>query len=270
MPRTKYIVVFSAILIGLLIVVGLFFAFRVSPIALYGNEHTALLIQSEVTTPTAEVENDTTREETRTSLRAALQGYVAQGATAAIPEEMETGDSAVDLVRDANTVGKEETDFEDATLLCDSAVSSIPPADTWGLVNTTLAEGARVVSSLELDAFGVPKYHLQIPMTPIVASLPQCLPQAGMVGIALDGQVIKTDAPFSTDAEGIAGYALDGFGIFSKYENGSVVTNADLDQCHGHVHMIVWNGILISLYHYHVTENSRYALGCFRGNPVQL
>ncbi|MFN8426725.1 MAG: hypothetical protein U0X87_10785 [Anaerolineales bacterium] len=35
------------------------------------------------------------------------------------------------------------------------------------------------------------------------------------------------------------GYAFDGFGIFGYYgEDGSELTNADLDECHGHTHVI--------------------------------
>lgn len=69
----------------------------------------------------------------------------------------------------------------------------------------------------------------------------------------------------------LVGYALDGFGIFGRHgENGRLLGNADLDDCHGHTHEIEWDGRRISLYHYHATNEYPYTLGCFRGQPQQL
>ncbi len=66
----------------------------------------------------------------------------------------------------------------------------------------------------------------------------------------------------------LMGYALDGFGLYGKRgENGQVLTNADLDECHGHTHQIVWNAQTVSLYHYHATDEYPYTLGCYRGTP---
>lgn len=65
------------------------------------------------------------------------------------------------------------------------------------------------------------------------------------------------------------GYALDGFGIFGRYgENGKELTNADLDECHGHTHEIIWDGKPVVMYHYHATRAYPYTLGCYRGTPV--
>jgi len=61
------------------------------------------------------------------------------------------------------------------------------------------------------------------------------------------------------------GYAFDGFGIFSNVENGRMVTNDDLDECHGHTHSVTWDGASKSLYHYHLTNEFPYTVGCFRG-----
>jgi len=269
MPRTKHIVVISVLLIAILILVGLSFTFRNANIAFNGGEHTALLIQSEIIAPTAEVQKDTTREDTRSSLRAALSGYVAPEAIDEVSPE-ETEETKIEAPEVVENVEISAADSPRTTLLCSDSVDSVVSLDTWGLVNTTLAECARIVSSLELDTAGVPKYHLQIPMTPTALPSPKCLKPNGMVGVALDGRVIRADTPFNTNAEGIAGYALDGFGIFGMYENENLIASADLDQCHGHTHTILWNGESMSLYHYHVTEDSPYALGCFRGNPVSL
>jgi hypothetical protein len=67
----------------------------------------------------------------------------------------------------------------------------------------------------------------------------------------------------------LVGYALDGFGIFGHYgEDGEVLTNEDLDECHGHTHEIEWDGETVEMYHYHATYEFPYTIGCFRGTPI--
>jgi len=67
------------------------------------------------------------------------------------------------------------------------------------------------------------------------------------------------------------GYALDGFGIYGPYSlNGVLVSNDDLDQCHGHTHEIVWEGETVAMYHYHVNNEYPYSIGCYKGQPVMI
>ena len=55
------------------------------------------------------------------------------------------------------------------------------------------------------------------------------------------------------------GYAIDGFGVYGpRGENGVLVTNDDLDECHGHTHVIEWDGVQVSMYHYHVNNEYPY------------
>jgi len=69
----------------------------------------------------------------------------------------------------------------------------------------------------------------------------------------------------------MVGYAFDGFGLYGlRGEDGRVLTNADLDECHGHTHEIVWDGKRMSLYHYHATAEYPYTIGCYRGKPERL
>ena len=64
----------------------------------------------------------------------------------------------------------------------------------------------------------------------------------------------------------LIGYALDGFGIYSKYKtNGQLYTNADLDECHGTTTSVVWNGEVQEVYHYVLTEEYPFTIGCFKG-----
>jgi hypothetical protein len=65
------------------------------------------------------------------------------------------------------------------------------------------------------------------------------------------------------------GYALDGFGIYGpRGDNGRLLTNNDLDECHGHVGTIKWDGKWQTMYHYHVNSEYPYGPGCYRGKPA--
>jgi hypothetical protein len=64
----------------------------------------------------------------------------------------------------------------------------------------------------------------------------------------------------------LIGYAFDGFGIFgSKGEQGKELWTNDLDECHGHIHEIAWDGMKKNMYHYHLTQDFPYSISCFRG-----
>ena len=69
----------------------------------------------------------------------------------------------------------------------------------------------------------------------------------------------------------LMGYAFDGFGIYGHYgEDGELLTNDDLDECHGHTHEIEWDGQMVEMYHYHATYEYPYTIGCYRGTPVTV
>jgi hypothetical protein len=68
---------------------------------------------------------------------------------------------------------------------------------------------------------------------------------------------------------GHTGFALDGFGIYGKFDaEGREITNNDLDECHGHTHKILWDGKEAEMYHYHLTQEYPYTIGCFKGSEV--
>jgi hypothetical protein len=68
----------------------------------------------------------------------------------------------------------------------------------------------------------------------------------------------------------LEGYALDGFGIFgSRGEDGQELSSGDLDTCHGHTHVVEWDGQPVEMYHYHLTWDYPYSVGCYRGTPVR-
>jgi hypothetical protein len=150
---------------------------------------------------------------------------------------------------------------------------------------------------------------LSLPANPEPAASPSCVPM-GMIGFALSGVAIFNsvdaegrDAPAHEiqdlcnghperggqyhyhdlsgcqidlrDGPGggssLFGYALDGFGIYGPYgETGERLSNADLDECHGHVTEVMWDGKPTRIYHYHFTDEYPYAIGCFGGTPESL
>ena len=145
---------------------------------------------------------------------------------------------------------------------------------------------------------------LTLPANPTAAAQPNCV--GGEVGIMLTGVVIfsafdaegrdavahevqdecdghpqmsgfyhyhsLSDCIEDTSTSGhssLVGYAFDGYGIYGYYgEDGSEVTNEDLDQCHGHTHVIEWGGQMVEMYHYHATHEFPYVVGCFHGTPA--
>ena len=49
---------------------------------------------------------------------------------------------------------------------------------------------------------------------------------------------------------------------------GKTLHDTDLDACHGTTSTVLWNGHLVTLYHYVLTPEYPYTLGCFKGTPV--
>ena len=148
--------------------------------------------------------------------------------------------------------------------------------------------------------------QVALPLWPTLASQPSCVP--GAIGFLLSGAVLfnALDAPGrdavaheTQDAcqghpqesgvyhyhslshclpdqrepdghSSLVGYLLDGFGLYGPYgENGQALSSKDLDECHGHTHMITWEGKRVMMYHYHATPDFPYTAGCMRGRYKQ-
>lgn len=149
-------------------------------------------------------------------------------------------------------------------------------------------------------------YLADLPTMPTVADKPTCL-TGGAIGITLSGTVIfngldagnrdavahetqdscqghpQQDGAYhyhnlssclpdtESGQSALMGYALDGFGIYGPRDaNGNILTNADLDECHGTTSEVDWDGQRVTMYHYVATYEYPYTLGCYRGTPVQL
>ena len=67
----------------------------------------------------------------------------------------------------------------------------------------------------------------------------------------------------------VVGYAFDGFPIVLERDaTGTLPTNADLDECHGRTSPIDVDGATVTMYHYSVTSEFPYVVGCLRGAPA--
>lgn len=144
---------------------------------------------------------------------------------------------------------------------------------------------------------------LTLPTNPAIASSPTCVP-LGMIGFATDGVAIYDALDDSgRDAaahevqdhcnghpqsagqyhfhgpspcmpnemtSNLVGYALDGFGIYGEINpsTGKVWTDSELDACHGTTSPVNWHGNMVTMYHYVLTPEYPYTIGCFRGTPV--
>ncbi len=67
----------------------------------------------------------------------------------------------------------------------------------------------------------------------------------------------------------LLGWALDGFGIYAERDSeGTMLSSADLDACHGRTSTVEWNGKKRRMYHYVMTLDFPYTVACYRGTPI--
>lgn len=143
-----------------------------------------------------------------------------------------------------------------------------------------------------------------LPESPVAAAKPSCT-SGGPIGVLADGVVLFNaldgegrdagaheildtcgehpqmsdilhhhDIPScildkATGRSTLVGYAFDGYGIYvERQADGSLLTNTDLDACHGRTSTVLWNGAERVVYHYDATLEYPYTIGCFHGAPV--
>ena len=73
----------------------------------------------------------------------------------------------------------------------------------------------------------------------------------------------------SSTATTQVGWAFDGYGIYVEYDaGGRLLTDAGLDACHGRTSAVPWHGSTVTVYHYDMTMEFPYSVGCYHGTPV--
>ncbi len=164
------------------------------------------------------------------------------------------------------------------------------------------ADDPTYIYGVNTYAVGVFNSTLTLPSTPELALAPSCI-GSDVVGVLNSGALLfrgvlssGSDAQLGAltdscdghadrlgryhyheessciqpNSDGAIGYALDGFGIFPSIEEGRKISNADLDACHGHSHSVVWNEKVTNIYHYHMTDEYPYSVGCFMGTAKSI
>lgn len=148
--------------------------------------------------------------------------------------------------------------------------------------------------------------NLSLALEPVAAAKPGCL-NMGAIGILEDGVVLfngldgenRDAAAYETldscdghpersseyhhhdipscilakyktpNTSTLVGYANDGYGIYiERDKNGNLLTNANLDECHGRTSAVLWNDTYTSTYHYVATLEYPYVVGCFHGTST--
>lgn len=73
------------------------------------------------------------------------------------------------------------------------------------------------------------------------------------------------------DVTTVIGWALDGYPITGALVSpGSTLTTRDLDVCHGIVGPVTQDDATVITYHYVLTADFPYSVGCFRGTPTAV
>eukprot|EP00058_Branchiostoma_floridae_P012218 XP_002597706.1 hypothetical protein BRAFLDRAFT_121667 [Branchiostoma floridae] len=175
------------------------------------------------------------------------------------------------------------------------SVTVTTAADTITIVSNGIPDHATAVypNRHNPNSIVAQNFRFTLPKAPQVASQTSCLPM-GPVGVAINGVPIFN--PFTIECldakenevfdecdghpapngqyhyhihpdcvfdgtsshSQIVGVAADGFPIYGPVDDdGTVLTNADLDECHGRMK----NGV----YRYHVTNEYPYFMACFKG-----
>lgn len=145
-----------------------------------------------------------------------------------------------------------------------------------------------------------------MPANPTAAAQPNCL-SGGAVGILSDGIVLfdaldgegRDAAAYETldncdghpektseyhhhnipscllaqsktpSSSTLVGYAYDGYGIYvERDKNGNLLTNGNLDVCHGRTSTVMWDGKQTNIYHYTATLEFPYTVGCYHGSSA--
>ena len=98
--------------------------------------------------------------------------------------------------------------------------------------------------------------------------LDRCQEHPQMAGILHHHSVPSCILSGATGRSTLVGYAADGYGIYvERNAAGTLLTNTDLDACHGRTSRVLWNGKEQTVYHYDATLEYPYTVGCYHGTP---
>ena len=99
--------------------------------------------------------------------------------------------------------------------------------------------------------------------------LDACQEHPQMAGILHHHEVPTCILDKATGPSTLVGYAADGYGIYvERTASGALLTNTDLDACHGRTSPVLWDNEVRDVYHYDATAEYPYTIGCYHGTPI--
>ncbi len=142
------------------------------------------------------------------------------------------------------------------------SVAAAPSCTNLGAIGVLLT-GSRLFNALDADGRDAVAHEVQDTCN----GHPQ---SAGMYHYHNVSSCVTQTNTAGTHSQ-LVGYIADGFGLYGNLgEDGVSLTNADLDECHGHSHALTINGQTVTQYHYHATTEYPYTVGCYKGTPVSI
>ncbi len=182
-----------------------------------------------------------------------------------------TTDSNVETTKENELTEIKKSIDSDTTVSSYSGTSEVSGVQE-SVVSTPHIGGVYVCATTPTNAVENMQFP-HIPTVPIFTGIPQCISES-IIGVLHSGSFIYRGKNIDTsinasNTDGSFGYARDGFGVYGSVENGVTISNSNLDVCHGHTHEILQNGVATNVYHYHITNEYPYSIGCFMGTVSQ-
>ncbi|XP_064636960.1 uncharacterized protein LOC135493512 [Lineus longissimus] len=203
----------------------------------------------------------------------------------------------IQALTDAEISQFSSTGVTEANTNLQGSVSVTKSGDTLTLVSNNIPDHptGSFPNTDNPNTISAQSYTYMIPNNPSFASTPTCLPE-GPIGFTLNGVAFysamtgfgtnaghcevfdECDAHASPDgayhyhrtmscqsntsiSNQFLGVAMDGYALYGpRLSNGTMITNAELDDCHGTT--------IDGSYRYYLTETYPYMLGCFKGSLI--
>ncbi len=182
-----------------------------------------------------------------------------------LPTDQTTGtypvsstDDAYDFDRNPNSIAAQTVSI---TLPKKPTVADVPSCLSLGTIGI-FTNGVQIFNALDAGGRDAAAYEIQ-------DSCDGHPERSGTYHYHSASACVLEDLDTGTGHSNLVGYAADGFGIYgTRGTNGVDLNNSDLDECHGHTHKVKFNGKLQKIYHYHLSAEYPYTLGCYKGTPA--
>jgi hypothetical protein len=164
-------------------------------------------------------------------------------------------DPAYQYDQNPNTITRQKLTFDlprDPTAATKASCTSLGPIGV-------MDDGVVLLNALDAEGRDAGAHEL----------LDKCDGHPMMAGMYHYHMVSSCIMPTAPNSSTLVGYALDGYGIYvERNAAGNLPTDADLDACHGRTSMVLFNGKIVSMYHYDATLEYPYTVGCYEGTPA--